>query len=130
MAVEDAYLQGTSSMRLFNAYGTSTVLLNNHYFEGRDGRARYEYGTSESYLTFDSNGGFGCLLSSLGVVISTSPYMNLVCDIAGNQTAYTPCRGVLLLNVPGFDSTIIRERTALNWTVSLSQDQLVLSYEY
>lgn len=44
--------------------------------------------------------------------------MNLVCDVAGNQTYY-PCTSTLLLNVPGFDSTIIKEETALCWTVSI-----------
>jgi len=79
--------------------GTSTVLLNNHYFKDRAGVARYEY----------------------GVDISTSPYMNLVCDVAGDQETYSPCHGVLLLNVPGFDSTIMNERTALSWTDVVGQ---------
>lgn len=44
MSVEEAYMNSYSSMRLFSAHGSSTVILNNHYFEGRDGKARYEYG--------------------------------------------------------------------------------------
>ena len=43
--------------------------------------------------------------------------MDLVCDVAGDTDAYTPCRGVLLLNVPDFDSTILTERKAQSWTV-------------
>lgn len=54
-----------------------------------------------------------------GVGISTTPYMNLVCDTAGDQETYSPCHGVLLLNVPGFDSTIMNEQTTLLWTVSI-----------
>jgi len=44
MSVGEAYTNSYSSMRLFNAHGTSTVLLDNHYFVARDGTARYEYG--------------------------------------------------------------------------------------
>jgi hypothetical protein len=43
-SVGEAYTNSYSSMRLFNAHGTSTVLLDNHYFAARDGTARYEYG--------------------------------------------------------------------------------------
>ena len=50
MSVGDAYTSSSSSMRLFNAHGTSTVLLDNHYFEARDGTARYEYGKPYTYI--------------------------------------------------------------------------------
>ncbi|KAH7350648.1 hypothetical protein BKA65DRAFT_549650 [Rhexocercosporidium sp. MPI-PUGE-AT-0058] len=98
ISVGDAYMNGYSSMRLFNAHGASTVLLNNKYFEARDGTSRYEF----------------------GAVIWTTPYMNLVCDVSGNQTYY-PCSSTLLLNVPGFDSTIMTEKRAMAWTDTVGQ---------
>jgi hypothetical protein len=42
--VGEVYTKSYSTMRLFNAHGVSTVLLDNHYFEARDGTSWYEYG--------------------------------------------------------------------------------------
>lgn len=115
-----SYTNSCSSMRLFNAHGTSTVLLNNHHFKDRAGLR----GTNTvSPITTKPNFEPGWKIKQAdfvfpGVEISTAPYMNLVCDIAGNTKMYSPCHGVLLLNVPGFDSTIMNERTALSWSVS------------
>lgn len=50
--------------------------------------------------------------------LSTSPNLNLVCDVSKNETQL--CHVSLIIGVSGFQRTIIQKKMAMQWTVSYS----------
>jgi hypothetical protein len=89
-----AYQTGDALMTLMDANGVTTLTLSSDYVDFGNGTAYYRY----------------------DVGVSTSPFMNLICDVAGNTSDYRDCHATVLVRVPRLERTVVHDRRVMLWT--------------
>ncbi|OCL11260.1 hypothetical protein AOQ84DRAFT_336188 [Glonium stellatum] len=88
---KDAYYNGYGPITLFNANGVTTINIGLVYYESLNGTGYYSY----------------------DIELSTTPNINLVCDVSEDDIAL--CHTSLVIQIPRFDRSVNKQQMSMTW---------------